>query len=187
MFLQVENELTCFDYIYFFNSNAQVIAPVGLEILPDETGLAMGIWPDIQGRHPMFFSYERNKKSLAYIAPHNPPYVYYMGGLNGGKSEAYLGMIKELAQNIRDDYNRGIIAKVHDESHINAYLRKHPCKVLGAEFCWPEEWGVSDKNKIIFRDKVKVDLYFDKGRKHTAWAKIQKGFQYLKDAISWYL
>lgn len=187
MFMQVEDKLKEFDYIYFFNSNAAFIAPVEEEILPDGSGLAMGIWPDIQNRHPMFFTYERNKKSLAYVAPHKPPYTYYMGGLNGGKSQAYLEMIRELSHNIRVDYNRGIIAKVHDESHINAYLRNHPCKVLGAEFCWPEEWGISDKNKIIFRDKVKVDNYFDKGRKHSFWAKMLKGYKYIKNAIVWYL
>lgn len=187
LFMQVEDELKTYDYIFFLNANAAFIAPVGEEILPDDSGLAMGIWPDIQKRHPMFFSYERNKRSHAYIAPNKPPYRYFMGGLNGGTSNAYLEMIRTLSHNIRDDYERGIIAKVHDESHINAYLRKHPCKILGAEFCWPEEWGVSDYNKIIFRDKVKIDPYFDKGRKHTVWAKIKKGFDYMKNAIAWYI
>ena len=72
----------------------------------------------------MFYPYERNKNSAAYIAPYEKqPYLYYMGGLNGGEAKAYLNMISTLAQNIRRDYDAGIIARVHDESHINKYFR----------------------------------------------------------------
>lgn len=48
-------------------------------------------------------------------------------------------MIRTLSKNIRDDYNRGIVAKAHDESHINAYMRTHPCKILSGELNLPEE------------------------------------------------
>ena len=149
----------------------------------------MGIWPGKRERqHPMFYPYERNKKSLAYIAPYGKNYTYYMGGLNGGTAEAYLNMIHTLAHNIRDDYNRGIVAKVHDESHINAYLRKHPCKKLGREFCWPEEWqpkGFVPKN--VFRDKVLLDPYFNKGRKFSTSARFKKGCRILWNILRWYI
>lgn len=188
-FLQAEEELKKFDYIYFFNANAEIKQKIGNEILPDETGLSMGVWPGkAQARPTMFYPYERNKKSWAYVAPYGKEYIYYMGGLNGGTSEAYLNMVRELAHNIRDDYERGIVAKFHDQSHINAYLRHHPCKKLGQEFCWPEEWtakGFTPKN--IFRNKVVLDPYFDKGRKHSLWSKVQKGTIMLRDAIRWYL
>ena len=122
--------------------------------MPDETGLAMGAWPGKrEHQHPMFFPYERNKKSNAYIPPFGNNYTYFMGGLNGGTAKAYLQMIQTLSENIRDDYNRGIIAMVHDESHINAYLRTHPCKKLGRVFCLPEEIvQKDDKPKNIFSE-----------------------------------
>ena len=189
MFLQAEEKLKKYDYIYFFNANSEIRRPIGEEILPDDSGLAMGIWPGKrEHQHPMFFPYERNKKSLAYVAPHGKNYTYFMGGLNGGTSKAYLQMIHTLSDNIRDDYNRGIIAKAHDESHINAYLRTHACKKLGREFCLPEEWiQAGEKPKNVFRNKVLVDSYFNKGRKFNLWARLKKGCNILWNAIIWYI
>lgn len=189
MFLQAENELMKYDYIYFFNANSEIKQTIGEEILPDESGLVMGVWPGKREKqHPMFYPYERNKNSLAYVAPYGKNYTYFMGGINGGTSSAYIKMIRTLSNNIRIDYNNGIIAKVHDESHINAYLRKYPCKKLGREFCMPEEWikeGETPKN--IFRNKVTLDSYFNKGRKFNLKTRATKAFNILFNAIRWYL
>lgn len=189
MFLQAEEELKKYDYIFFFNANTEIKQEVGLEILPDHTGLSMGVWPGrVQMRSAMFYPYERNKLSLAYVAPYGKNYIYYMGGINGGTSEAYLKMMHVLCENIKDDYERGIIAKVHDESHINAYLRIHSCKRLGAEFCWPEEWkAVGFSPKIVFRNKVYIDSSFNKGRNRSLSRKIKKCLRMVKDAIAWYI
>lgn len=191
MFLQVKEELKKADYIFFFNSNAEFKAPVGIEILPSN-GLALvgAEWPGKRKpfKHPAFYPYERNKRSLAYIAPfENKPYVYYMGGINGGVSADYLKMSEILADNIRQDYAKGIIALVHDESHINKYFRTHDCKILGPEYCMPEEWVTEEfVPKIIFRDKVKLDPYFNKGRDHSLLGKIEKGGKLLWRAVKWY-
>lgn len=191
MFLQAEEELKNFDYIYFLNANAFVKKTVGEDVLPDATGLAMGIWPGKNlHRHPMFFPYERNKKSLAYIAPWGKNYKYFMGGFNGGTPDAYLAMIRILCKNIRNDYNRGIIACVHDESHINRYLRDHACKVIGSLYTTPEEYtyGKLDYQPcIIFRDKVKIDPYFNKNRDNTFGGYLKKGLKMFLNTIRWYL
>lgn len=189
MFQQVEDQLMNYDYIYFFNSNAEMRSPIGEEILPDGSGLAMGIWlGKREHQHPMFFPYERNRKSLAYVAPFGKDYTYFMGGLNGGTPKAYMKMIHTLSKNIRDDYRRGIVAKVHDESHINAYLRTHPCKKLGREFCLPEEWiQEGEQPKNVFRNKVLLDPYFNKGRMADPWNRIKKGMGILYDVFRWYL
>lgn len=190
MFLQVEDQLREYDYVYFFNSNSEIRRPIDSEILPDETGLAIGVWPK-KNRYnmlPAFYPYERNRKSLAYVAPFGSDYTYFMGGLNGGTVEEYLKMIRTLSSNTRDDYNRGIIAKVYDESHINAYLRKHPCKKLGREFCLPEEWiREGDNPKNVFRNKVLIDPYFNKGRKSNFTARFMKGCNMIWNAFRWYL
>lgn len=187
MFMQVEDELKKYDYIYFFNSNAQFLKLVGEEVLPDETSLAMGIWRGTrEHQHPMLYPYERNKKSLAYVAPYKPPYTYFMGGLNGGTSEKYLEMIRILSRNIRDDYERGIIAKFHDESHINAYMRTHPCKILSGDLNRPEE-SMTLESKMIFREKTHIDPYFNKNRKFTKSARLKKAFGICWNVIRWYL
>ena len=188
MFLQVEDKLKEYDFIYFLNANAEFKRPVNEEILPDESGLAMGIWGGRrEHQHPMFYPYERNKKSLAYVAPYKPPYVYFMGGLNGGRSKQYLEMVRTLAANIRDDYERGIIAKFHDESHINAYLRIHQCKVLPTDLNVPEEFPAAKFAKMIFREKTHIDPYFNKGRKTTIFARFKKGISVIWSVIRWYL
>ena len=192
MFLNIKSELSKFNYIYFFNSNALFLQPVGTEILPNSSEkLVAAEWPG--KRKPFkwsaFYPYERNKKSTAYIPPfEQKKYTYYMGGINGGISSDYIQLIEKLANNIRTDYNNGIIAIVHDESHLNKYLRSHTCKTLSSEYCMPEEWIQNGFfPKIIFRDKVKIDPYFNKGRDHSIKGKIKKGWQILWRAIKWYI
>lgn len=188
MFLQVKEQLRNFDYIYFFNANAEFVEPVGTEILPDKSELVAAKWPSRENQPAWRHPYERNKKSLAYIAPFHPPYHYYMGGINGGTSQAYLEMVETCAHNIRIDYDNGIVAVVHDESHINRYLREHACKVIPREYCWPEEWKQANlQPKIIFRDKVKVDPYFNKGRDQSFFGNIKKAFSIARRAIMWYI
>lgn len=188
MFLDVEKELADYDYIFFIQSNAKFLQSVGEEILPDDSGLSIGIWGGVMLKRPAYlYPYERNKKSLAYVAPYGKNYIYYMAGINGGRTKDYMDMVRTLAHNIRDDYNRNIIAKVHDQSHINAYLRNHRCKIISPEYCWPEESPCDIQPKMIFRDKVKVDPYFDKGRKHSIGAKIKKGCGMVFDIFRWYL
>lgn len=188
MFLRVKNDLKTFDYIYFLNSNAEFRDCAGQELLPDESGLVAALWIGRKKQPSWMLPYERNEKSMAYIAPKEPPYLYFMGGINGGTTKAYLQMIETLAKNIRADYNNGIVACVHDESHINKYLRTHKCKILGDEYCYPEEWVKNGyKPKMVFRDKVKLDPYFNKGRDHSLRGKIKKGGHILWRAIKWYL
>lgn len=191
MFLTIENELEHFDYIFFLNSNAEFRQPIyAQEILPDnESGLVGADWPGKRkpAHWPMFFPYERNKKSTAYIAPSGKDYHYYMGGINGGTATAYLEMIQSLAMNIRKDYEQGIVAMVHDESHINRYFRDHQPRSLSAEYCWPEEWSSTFVPKMVFRDKVKLDSYFNKGRDHSMTGKIKKLGQALVHAVRWYV
>lgn len=188
MFMQVREQLIGFDYIYFLNSNAEFRDYVGKEILPVGNGLVAALWIARKKQPAWMLPYERNKKSMAYIAPFQPPYMYYMGGINGGTAEAYMEMIETLAKNIRKDYENGIIAIVHDESHINKYLRTHECKILPDEYCYPEEWVKDGFNpKIVFRDKVRLDPYFNKGREHSLKGKVKKGIDILWRAVTWYL
>jgi len=187
MFMQVKKELLAFDYIYFFNSNAVFKDYVGKDILPNESGLVAALWIARKKQPVWMLPYERNKKSTAYIEPFQPPYVYYMGGINGGTTKAYMEMIETLAKNIRTDYDNGIIAKVHDESHINKYFRTHECKILPDEYCYPEEWVTEGlKPKMVFRNKVKLDPYFDKGRDHSLKGKVKKGLNILYHAAKWF-
>lgn len=195
-YLRAKEEIMKHDYVYFFNANAEFRKPVSEEILPDETGLAMGLWYNQEKPWwspwrildlPAFFCYEHNKKSLAYIPPFGKNYKQFMGGLNGGRVKEYMEMIETLAKNIRIDYENGIVAVAHDQSHINAYMRTHQCKELPKEMCWPEEWPSSFEPQIVFRDKMKMGDPFVKGRNPSAWGRAKRLANRFKYALSWYL
>ena len=188
LFLSIENEIKDFDYIYFFNANMQFVKPVGKEFLPTESDgcLSAVLHPLVQKRPCYFFPYERNKKSLAYIPlVRHHKYRYYMGSLNGGRAKEYLELVRTCAKNTRIDYDKGIIAMVHDESHLNRYLFDHSCKALPPSYAYPEGKNMDYEPIILIRDKVKVDKYFNKGRDTSQWGKIKMVCSWIYGAILW--
>lgn len=186
MFLSIENELEGFDYLFFFNANMLLVAPVGEEFLPKNQGLAAVLHPGYYNKPSYLFPYDRNKKSKAYIAPFKKGYKYYMGSLNGGKTKEYLDLIRDCSKNIHEDYDEGYIAIYHDESHLNKYLRDHDCMSISPEYAYPEGWTLPFSPKIIIRDKVRIDPYFNKGRDFTLKGKIKKAIDIVYRTILWY-
>lgn len=187
MFLSIKNELEKFEYTFFFNANMLFVAPVGIEFLPKEEGLMAVLHPGYYNKIAAFYPYERNKKSTAYIPPFKGPYHYYMGSLNGGKTLDYLKLIETCSKNIHTDYAYNYIAIFHDESHLNKYLHEHDCFNLSPAYAYPEGSKLQFAPKIIIRDKVRLDPYFNKGRDHSLKGKIKKGCGILFRAIKWYL
>lgn len=189
IFLSVKEEIKGYDYVFFFNANALFVRETNEEFLPAEgCAIVAGTWK-MRLSYPMFYPYERNKESTAYIPPKKGPYHYYGGFFNGGKTGDYIIMVEQLAKNTRIDYDKGIIACVHDESHLNCYLNSHPCTALPNSFVVPEEWlKSSDKPFVVLRDKVRINPYFNKGRNRSLSAKILKAYRkYVRNAIKWYL
>lgn len=84
------------------------------------------------------YPYERNKKSLAYIALYEGNYHYYTGSLNGGTSKTFIEFAEECSKRTIIDYDNNIIAIVHDESHLNKYMRDIKGEGLSTEYAYPE-------------------------------------------------
>ncbi len=144
MFLQQEKKLKTFDYVYFFNANFQFINPVDLaEITPCEwhDGLVAGSHPgrrgDVLSNNPDGFPYERRPESTAYV-PFGKGKHYVCGAFNGGTSEAFLKMCRVLAKNVQTDLKKDIVARVDDESHLNAYLVDKNYLLCGRAYGFPE-------------------------------------------------
>lgn len=143
------------DYLFFFNANMELVAPISL------SDLGLGSGKDLVAfKHPGFynldnnqFTYDRNPDSLAYI-PMGEGKYYVMGSFNGGTREAYLELCHELKRRITEDEKRGIIALWHDESQLNRYLYDYPERfsVLEHSYGYPEEWLVSSFLKSCLRD-----------------------------------
>jgi len=185
MFLSIAKELRAYDYTFFLNANMLFVAPVGEEILPDH--LTAVIHPGYYDKPAWRYPYERNKESKAYIPAHGKDYRYYMGSMNGGRTDDYLKMASACSRNIHEDLQKGIVAKYHDESHLNQYLRSHECTPLSPAYAYIEGKEMPFEPRIIIRDKTRLDAYFDKDRDHSLAGMTKKGLGIIADAIKWYL
>lgn len=156
MFDSIRNQLSRFDYLFFFNANLIFLKEITTDFLPKYENLLVALHPSYYlekdvDRYP----YCRNPKSKAYIAYGKGRY-YVQGALNGGKSEAFLNLISELKMATEEDLKRGVIADVHDESHLNHYiLDRNDVKIVGPEYIYPEGWLLNKEPIILSRDKEK--------------------------------
>lgn len=178
MFSRILEQLDAFDYIFFMNANVVCMREISREMfLPDKQELLVVQHWGYYDRRNYEFPYERHKKSRAYI-PYWDGQVYVCGGVNGGKAKPYIRLIRELNQRIQDDYERGVVAVWHDESHLNRYIIEHTnYRLLSPSFGYPEEEQipfemylmVSEKRKRIKLDREKV-----KGQKGKHFAGIKR-------------
>ncbi len=175
LFSRIEEQIRPYDYIIFMNANMLCVKQITEEeFLPEDKDLLAVRHPGCI-KYPVFlYPYDRNKKSTAYI-PYGKGKYYFMGGLNGGKAEAYLELINALKVSIQKDLENNIIAKWHDESHINKYLvNRIDVKVLLPEYGYPEGWSLPYDTKIIIRDKDRlINTSTIKGYK-SWWVEIKK-------------
>ena len=184
-FLEIKDKLKNYDYTFFFNANMRFVASVGEELL--EERLTAVLHPGYYDKPEWRYPYERNKQSKAYIPAHEDNYYYYMGSLNGGKTEDYLALAETCSQHIHEDWEQGIVACYHDESHLNRYLREHSCKPLSPAYAYIEGEELPFEPKILLLDKTKLDPYFDKGRDHSLWGRLKKGVGIVASATFWSL
>ncbi|MBD5391808.1 hypothetical protein HDR66_03310 [bacterium] len=165
MFYGLRDQLSRFDYLFFFNANFKFINPTDLsEIAPREWdgGLMASLHPgregDVWRDNPDCFPYERRPESTAYV-PYGAGRHYVCGAFNGGTADAFLQMCKTLAENIRTDLSKDIVAKVDDESHLNAYLAGRDFLLCGRAYGYPEHKlkhlapGDAVMVKLISREK----------------------------------
>ena len=144
------------DNLFYIDVDMRFVGAIAEEILPDHRGL-------VAIRHPGFWktgwgSRKTHYKSLAYVPP-DMQFGYMCGGIQGGTRDAYLNAADEMWNNILIDFevasqigftdNCGILAEYHDESHWNAYLKKHPFKALPPSYCYPETWHIPFERRIL--------------------------------------
>lgn len=152
IFLQAEELLKDCDYVFYFNANILFNSPVlESDILPNESqeGLVCANHPIISRYNKDAYPYERNPSSLAYIKD-GDGYAYVQGALIGGTSDAFIRMSKILAENIRRDLQKNIVAIWHDESHLNRYILDKTPKLLPIEFLCP--------NTRKYRNRCKSEI-----------------------------
>jgi hypothetical protein len=167
LFLQQEEYLKKFDYVFYVDLDMRIVNVVGDEILGD--GLTAAEHPMYSLRKEYFPPYEPNPNSEAYI-PRPGKIVneggnqrfkplYYAGGVQGGKTEQFIDAMKEMKRMIDSDMGKGYIPIWNDESVWNKYLFDHPpAVVLNPSYVYPDSmieeyykklWGRDYPPKII--------------------------------------
>lgn len=147
VYLDHKNILENYDYIYAIDADMLFVSDIGDEILSDLVGTT----------HPGFYnstgSYERRKKSTAYVSRKEGT-TYFAGGFYGGKKDKFFHLLETTTKNIAIDLTRNYIAIWHDESHLNRYfIDNPPSLILNPSYCYPESWSIPFERKIIALDK----------------------------------
>lgn len=167
LFLQEEEYLKDFDYLYYIDVDMRITDWIGEEVIGN--GLTAAQHPMYALRRNLHPPYEPNTESTAYIP--RPGRIieengqkkfeplYYAGGFQGGKTEDWLKAMKEMRTRIEKDFNNNYIAIWNDESHWNRYLYEvPPTVVLDPGYIYPDSliadyyikiWGRNYSPKIM--------------------------------------
>lgn len=112
-----------------------------------------------------------NEESTAYLESGE---YYFYGALFGGKSTVILNIIDSIYKNMKTDFKRGIIARWHDESHLNKYFNTHlPEKILPPLYAYPDVYVGYDQFEAPFSRKI------------TAITKVDSEYR-LEDATNYF-
>lgn len=159
MFLSIKDKLKKYKYTYFLNANAFVTKLVRNEILPTPSqGITVTWHPEYyREKKRETFPYDTNPNSTAYIPSYKGKY-YVQGSFNGGITEDYLKMAEVLADEVKENKKRNVMARWHDESHLNHYILDKNPLVLPPSYTWANfDYTllniVKDEIRIKMRDK----------------------------------
>lgn len=172
LFLQMEEKLKDYDYIFYSDIDMRYVDFVGNEILGD--GITAAQHPMYAVRRQLIPPYEPNPASTCYIprpgriikevyqdgtskSMFEP--LYYAGGFQGGKSADFIKAWKVMKRNIDTDFDNNYTAIWNDESHWNRYLFDNPpAVVLSPSYIYPDSmideyyvkvWGCNYPPKIV--------------------------------------
>ena len=147
LFLQQEEELRKYDYIFYIDVDMRITDWIGEEILGD--GLTAAQHPMYALRRNYLPPYEPKLESSAYIS--RPGRIiedngkkmfeplYYAGGFQGGKTNDFIKAMKVMRGRIDEDFSRNYIAIWNDETHWNKYLfSTPPAIVLDPSYIYPD-------------------------------------------------
>ena len=164
-----KEKLAAMDYLYAVDADMLFVGPVGDEILSDLVGV----------RHSQLMFkrgfYDTNPLSTACVN-RNEGKFYFVGAFYGGKREEFFKLLDTITENITTDLARGVIARVHDESHLNRYFIDHePNLVLCPSYCHFEAWPSPYPKKLIAFDRpIHSDNKVRKQAKISPMAYLEK-------------
>jgi histo-blood group ABO system transferase len=150
-FCRYKQELLKMDYVYYCDADMLFVNDVSDEIIGEKV---VTLHPGFFNKPRNQFTYDTNYKSKAFISPMKGN-RYYAGGFNGGRTEQFLNMSAHIMNNIDEDLKQGIVARWHDESHLNHYYNiiTRPTIELSPSYCYPESWKLPMPKILLALDK----------------------------------
>lgn len=124
-----------FDYLYLFDADVGIVDTVGEEVLEDLVGV-LHPYKILESKET--YPYEKRKESTSYVSDEDHK-KYYAAAFVGGKSTNFLNMAKIISERVEEDERNGIVAKWHDESHLNKYFNENSPFELSPSYMFPEE------------------------------------------------
>lgn len=167
LFLQQEEKLSEYDYIFYCDVDMKFVNVVGDEILGE--GLTAAQHPMYALRKEYFPPYEPNPESQAFIPrpgrtviENNQPRfipLYYAGGFQGGRTKDWIEAMKVMREMVDKDLTKNYIPIWNDESIFNRYLFDNPPSiVLTPSYIYPDSlikeyyeplWGCAYQPKLV--------------------------------------
>lgn len=160
LFLQEEERLKDYDYIFYLDADMRVVEKISDEILGKDLTVALHPMYDLKPQ--LLPPYEPNQDSTAFVPrlghlvdaqawadgeirggtaqsildsgrkPRLRP-LYLAGGFQGGNATSFLEAMRVMKKNIDIDFNKNYVAIWNDESHWNKYLFEHKGPILSPD------------------------------------------------------
>ena len=127
-----------------------------------ENSVALVLHPGYFGMNHSFYKlftlrigpWESRRISTAFVK-RSARKQYVCGGVWMGRNEAVKNLVFELANHVDIDNLNGLIAKWHDESHLNHWFSKNKCSVLDPSWAFSDMY--SEKlSKFEIRPIIRV-------------------------------
>lgn len=172
LFLQEEQVLKDYDYIFYCDVDMRFVGIVGDEILG--RGITAAQHPMYALKKEYWTPYEPNPESASFIPragkvlddPTSTSQtkkrfmpLYYAGGFQGGTAASYINAMKETKNLIEYDRARAYVPIWNDETAWNKHLFESPPEiVLSPSYIYPDSlikeiyeplWGCSYQPKLV--------------------------------------
>ncbi len=146
-----KEELKNMDYIFACDADMLFVDTIEDYILGSCVGTKHPI--NIGGNRG---DYETNPASVACVRPDEGQF-YFAGAFYGAKRDEFFKMMDILTKSVETDLKNNVMAKWHDESHLNRYFIDHkPLFALPPQFCCFEGWKIPAR-KLLARSKENCD------------------------------
>jgi hypothetical protein len=93
-------------------------------------------------------AWETRKISNAYV-PRRLRRAYFCGGIWFGRKMKFSDFISQLRDSVADDLSKNVIAKWHDESHLNRYAAYNEVIILGPQYCYDGKVELSAEKPLV--------------------------------------